>query len=99
MLGQGKEEIESQADVILLRVGTLAGIVFVLVVGVEFDVLSYRKQAARVKVRGAPFLVLTFIKGLGSEIGDEVIGVDRKSPLDRQFIAITPSETAIFPVE
>jgi hypothetical protein len=45
----------------------------VFIVGVKFDVLAYREQAASIEIRGTPFLILTNIIGLGSDIRNEVI--------------------------
>jgi hypothetical protein len=43
VLLQGKVEVEGQADRVCLLIGVLAGVVLVLVVGIKFDVSSYRK--------------------------------------------------------
>jgi len=59
----------------------LAGVVVVLVVGVEFDVFAYGKKAARIERGSAPFAVLTLVEGLRCDVWDEVIGADRKGPL------------------
>src|SRR5271169_4502690 len=70
-----------------------------LIIGVEFDVFAYGEQAARIKRNGAPFIVLTLVKGFGSDIRDGMIGADRQSSVECQFVPIAPGETAVFPVE
>src|SRR5271154_2190074 len=45
LLLQRKEKIESQADILFRHVGVFAGVVVVLVVSVEFDVLAHRENA------------------------------------------------------
>lgn len=39
------------------------------------------------------------IIGFGGDIRDEVIGVDRKSAYECQFVPVAPGETAVLPVQ
>jgi hypothetical protein len=47
----------------------LAGVVVVLIIGIELHVLSYRKQATGKNGRRAPLLVLALVVGLDGGIG------------------------------
>lgn len=73
---QGKIKIKSQANKILLLVRALAGVVLVLIVGIEFDVLAYGEQTTCIESGGAPFVILTLVIRFGSDIRDQVIGTD-----------------------
>src|SRR5271169_4167904 len=70
-----------------------------LIIGVEFDVFAYGEQSTRIERNGAPFVVLTLVIGLDSNVRDEMIGADRHSSVECQFVPIAPGETAVFPVE
>jgi hypothetical protein len=99
LLRQSEVKIQSQPDIVLLAVRLLAGVVFVLIVGIEYDVFAYRESATCIESGGAPLLVLAFVIGFGGNIRDEVIGADRKGSLNRQLVLIAPCETTTFPVE
>jgi len=45
---QGKVEVESQPDRRLLLVRAIAGVVVMLIVGIEFDVFTHGEQATRI---------------------------------------------------
>lgn len=66
-----------------------------LIVGIEYDVLACGEQATCIESGGAPFLVLALVIWFDGNIRDELIGADRKSSLNRQFVLIALSETAI----
>src|SRR5215470_6956093 len=70
----GKIEVQGCSYEIVLPIGLLAGIVLVLIVDVELDVLAHRKQATCIEISRAPFLVLTLVKRFSSNIRDQVIG-------------------------
>jgi hypothetical protein len=95
----GKEEIERQSGRIHLLVRVLAGVVVVLVVGVEFHVFSHGEQGTRVERSGAPLAVLGLVKGFGRHIRDEMIRANCKRALNRQFVSVSPGEKAVFPVQ
>src|SRR5271168_1962715 len=76
LLLQRKEKIESQADILFRHVGVFAGVVVVLVVGVEFDVFANRKNTTGEKRSSTPLVVLTLIIRFGGDIRNEVIGMD-----------------------
>lgn len=59
-------EIEHQSDSVHLLIRTLAGVVLVLIVGVEFDMLAQREQAARIEYGSAQFTELAFVEDLGT---------------------------------
>jgi hypothetical protein len=99
LLHQREVNIEGQSDIVQLLIRSLAGVVFVLILAIEYDVLAREEPATRIESGGAPFLVLALVIWFGGNIWDEVIGADRKSSLNRQFVLIAPCETAIFPVE
>src|SRR5271169_7172503 len=77
----------------------LTRVVIVLIVKVEFNVCANRKQPTGIERSGAPFVVLTLVEGLGSEIRDEMVGADRKRSVNRQFVPIAPGKFTIFPIE
>src|SRR5580698_21474 len=77
-----------------------AGVVLMLIVGIELHMLSYRQKAAHIFGGSAPFSVLAFVVGLEGDIGYRMIGVNRERSFKRKFIAIAPVERrAAFPVE
>jgi hypothetical protein len=94
-----EEQIQTQTDVIVLPVGMLPGIVFMLVIEIEFNVFADREQRTGVQIRGTPILVQALIEGLGRNVRNQVVGTNRNRWFHRQFIPITPSENSVFPVE
>jgi len=62
-------------------------------------VLACGEQETCIESGGAPFFVLALVIWFGGNIRDEVIGTDRKSSLNREFVLVAPCETAIFPVK
>ena len=77
-----KKEMDRQADGILLLVRRLTSVVFVSVIGIERNIFAHREQAAPIEIGRAPFGVLAFVIGLGSGIGNQVIGMDPKGAFD-----------------
>jgi len=70
----GKIQIQGCSYEIVLPIGLLAGIVLVLVVDVELDMLAHRKQATCIEVGRAPFLVFALVKRFGCNVRNQVIG-------------------------
>ena len=66
-----------------LSIRSLAGVVLVLVVGVEFEVLAYREQETRIKSGSAPFAVMARVVGFRGHVRESVERAERKRALDR----------------
>jgi len=88
-----------QPDIILLPVRFFARIVLELKIRIEFDVFSHREQRTRIKVRRAPFFILTLIEGLGRNVGNEMVRTDRNRPFQCQLVPISPRKATILPIE
>src|SRR5208283_3354176 len=88
-----KVKVNRQTDVIFLLVPLLAaGVILMLVVGIELHMLSYRKQATSILGRSAPFVILALVIGLERDIGYQMIGMNRECSFQLQSIAIAPFE-------
>jgi len=90
-----KVEVENNAYKVVLFVGTLAGIVLVLVVGFKLNVSSHREEGTHIEICGAPLVVLTLVERFSCDVGDQMVGEHWQSPLQGQFVAIAPVENAI----
>ena len=94
-----EEEAEHQAQLVQLLIWAFPGVVLVLVIRIELNVLADRKQAPGVDCGVAPFAILALVKGLHGAIRRRVIGVNRKTLLDLQTVAIAPREFPALPIE
>ena len=82
-----------------LLVRRFAGVVFMLVVAVEFQAFAHRQEESDVESGGTPFLVLAFVVRFGGDVWDEFISMDSDTLFQRQLIAVAPGENAGFPIE
>jgi hypothetical protein len=92
-------ETHRQPQPIHLFIGFLAGIVLVLIVRIEFDVLSEGEVGACVELGGTKLAVLAFVVKLAAGIGQDVVRVNREGALQRWLIAIAPCKRSVAPVE
>ena len=83
----------------ILPVWLFARVVLELIIQIEFDVFSHREQRTRIKVRRAPFFILTLIEGLGRNVGNEMVRTDRNRPFQCQLVPISPGKATILPTE
>ena len=77
----------------------LTSVVLVFVVRIEFNVTTHGKEAPGVESGRTPFVILAHIIRSCGDVGYEVIGADRKGPLNRQLVSIAPGKGGVFPIE
>ena len=51
------------------------------IISIELEMLAEREETAGIECRGVPFLVLTLIENLSTNVGSWVVRAHRKSPL------------------
>jgi hypothetical protein len=73
--------MKREPDELVLAIGTFAGIVLVLEIGIELNILADRQQTTDIQIGRAPLLVLALVEGLGGNVWDQMIARDRNSPL------------------
>ena len=72
-------EVEHQAQLVELGIRVGAGIVLVLIIGIELDVLSQGKKTARVYRGVAPFGELTLIEEFGADVRCGMVRANRQN--------------------
>jgi hypothetical protein len=82
-----------------LFIGFLAGVVLVLIVRIEFYVLSQGKDSAGIEFSGTELAVLALVVKLSAGIGHEMVRVNCEGALQRWLIAIAPCKRSVAPVK
>jgi hypothetical protein len=93
-----KAKLQNQPELVQPLIGTLTGVVLVLVIGFELNTLPSWKRATRVKGRRSSFLILTLLEDLGPHVRRGVIGVECEPPLNSQSIAVASGKLSVLPI-
>ena len=93
------EDVEHEAELVVLLVGALAGLVLMLIVGIELEVLADGEITSGVKSGVGPLAVLALVEELTADIGLQMVGVDSGVAFQLQAIPVTPGNAAILPIE
>jgi len=94
-----KIKTDDGAEGVDLVIRVRAGVVDVLVVGVELNVSREREKAAGEQTGDAPFGELALVSKLGGSVGAWMVRVNRHAVLGGDAIAIGPVEGAIRPIK
>ena len=96
---QPRSKGQNQPELVQLLIGTLTGVVLVLVVGYELKIFPNRKRATCVQRGRTPFLILTLVEGLDADVWRGMIRIDCKPLLECQSVAIAPGELPTLPIQ
>src|SRR5271165_6145742 len=93
------EDVEHEAELVVLLIGTLAGGVLVLVVGVELKVGADGEETAGVNGGVGPLGILALIEEFRTGVGRDVVAAEVEGALEQEPVAVAPVEAAVLPVE
>ncbi len=91
--------VQHQAELVVHLVGTVAGVVLVLVIGIELEVFSKREVSTEVNRRVAPFAVLAVVEELSTGVGRRMVATDPDAFFQLDAVAVAPGEVAGPPVQ
>jgi hypothetical protein len=94
-----KVKTERQSGSIDLLIGMFSGVVHVLVIGIQLQMLGQWQQATGIQSRGRPLGIRAFVQEFHARVGGRMVGTNGNTPLNRNSIAISPFETAVGPIE